>query len=63
MKIKYILFFRYPDARFNRLDYIKILKEPPKIIFTILNLQFEIKAFEYDFIIYYSLKPIALIRF
>jgi two-component system response regulator LytT len=50
-----------PD--FNGLDFIKTLKNPPKIILTTLDPQFAIEAFEYDFIVDYVLKPIALPRF
>ncbi|MDG1398282.1 MAG: LytTR family DNA-binding domain-containing protein [Polaribacter sp.] len=48
---------------FSGLDFIKTLKNPPKIIFTTADPQFAIKAFEYDFIVDYLLKPIELPRF
>jgi len=50
-----------PD--FNGLDFIKSLKNPPKIILTTSDPKFAIEAFEYDFIIDYLLKPIELSRF
>ena len=48
---------------FSGLDFIKTLKNPPKIIFTTADPQFALKAFEYDFIVDYLLKPIELPRF
>ena len=50
-----------PD--FSGLDFIKTLKDPPKIIFTTSDPKFAIEAFEYDFIVDYLLKPIELPRF
>ncbi|MCD8414958.1 LytTR family DNA-binding domain-containing protein [Tenacibaculum dicentrarchi] len=50
-----------PD--FNGLDFIKTLKNPPKIILTSSDSNFAIEAFEYDFIVDYLLKPIELSRF
>ncbi|CAL2082174.1 LytR/AlgR family response regulator transcription factor [Tenacibaculum dicentrarchi] len=50
-----------PD--FNGLDFIKTLKNPPKIILTSSDPNFAIEAFEYDFIVDYLLKPIELSRF
>jgi DNA-binding LytR/AlgR family response regulator len=50
-----------PD--FNGLDFIKTLKNPPKIILTTSDPKFAIEAFEYDFIVDYLLKPIELSRF
>lgn len=48
---------------FNGLDFIKALKNPPKIILTTSDPKFAIEAFEYDFIIDYLLKPIETSRF
>ena len=48
---------------FNGLDFIKALKNPPKIILTTSDSKFAIEAFEYDFIIDYLLKPIEFSRF
>lgn len=50
-----------PD--FNGLDFIKTLKNPPKIILTTSDPKFAIEAFEYDFIVDYLLKPLELSRF
>ncbi|MCH3882204.1 MULTISPECIES: LytR/AlgR family response regulator transcription factor [Tenacibaculum] len=50
-----------PD--FNGLDFIRSLKNPPKIILTTSDPKFAIEAFEYDFIVDYLLKPIELPRF
>jgi two-component system response regulator LytT len=50
-----------PD--FNGVDFIKTLKNPPKIILTTSDSQFATEAFEYDFIVDYLLKPIELPRF
>jgi DNA-binding LytR/AlgR family response regulator len=50
-----------PD--FSGLDFIKSIKNPPKIILTTSDPQFALKAFEYDYIIDYLLKPIELSRF
>jgi len=53
--------FHMPD--FNGLDFMKTLKNPPKIILTTSDPNFAIEAFEYDFIIDYLLKPLELSRF
>ena len=50
-----------PD--FNGLDFIRSLKEPPRIILTTSDPKFAIEAFEYDFIVDYLLKPITSSRF
>lgn len=50
-----------PD--FNGLDFIRSLKNPPKIILTTSDPKFAIEAFEYDFIVDYLLKPLELSRF
>jgi two-component system response regulator LytT len=50
-----------PD--FNGIDFIKTLKNPPKIILTTSDPKFAIEAFEYDFIVDYLLKPLELSRF
>ena len=50
-----------PD--FSGLDFIKTLKNPPKIILTTSDTKFAIEAFEYDCIIDYLLKPIEIPRF
>jgi DNA-binding LytR/AlgR family response regulator len=50
-----------PD--FDGIDFIKTLKNPPKIILTTSDPKFAIEAFEYDFIVDYLLKPLELNRF
>lgn len=50
-----------PD--FTGFDFIKTLKNPPKIILTTSDPQFAIEAFEYDCIVDYLVKPILLPRF
>ncbi|APZ47486.1 DNA-binding response regulator [Polaribacter reichenbachii] len=50
-----------PD--FSGLDFIKSLKNPPKIILTTSDPNFALQAFEYDFIVDYLLKPIEPSRF
>lgn len=50
-----------PD--FTGFDFIETLKNPPKIILTTSDSNFAIQAYEYDCIIDYLLKPIALERF
>ncbi|GAB1855957.1 LytTR family DNA-binding domain-containing protein [Flavobacteriaceae bacterium MHTCC 0001] len=50
-----------PD--FTGFDFIQTLKNPPKIVLTTSDAQFAIEAFEYDCIVDYLVKPIALPRF
>lgn len=50
-----------PD--FTGFDFIQTLKNPPKVILTTSDSQLAIEAFEYDCIIDYLVKPIALPRF
>lgn len=50
-----------PD--FTGFDFIQTLKNPPKIILTTSDPQFAIEAFEYECIIDYLVKPVALPRF
>lgn len=50
-----------PD--FTGFDFIQTLKNPPKIILTTSDANFAIEAFEYDCIVDYLVKPIALPRF
>ena len=58
-----LIFLVIHMPNFSGLDFIKTLKNPPKIIFTTSDPQFAIEAFEYDFIVDYLLKPIELPRF
>ena len=50
-----------PD--FTGFDFIETLKNPPKIILTTSDSKFAIRAFEYDCIVDYLVKPITLERF
>lgn len=50
-----------PD--FTGFDFIETLKNPPKIILTTSDANFAIQAFEYECIVDYLVKPIALPRF
>lgn len=58
-----LIFLDIHMPNFSGLDFIKTLKDPPKIIFTTSDSQFAIEAFEYDFIVDYLLKPIEFPRF
>lgn len=50
-----------PD--FTGFDFIQTLKNPPKVILTTSDKNLAIEAFEYDCIVDYLVKPIALPRF
>jgi len=50
-----------PD--FTGFDFIQTLRNPPKIILTTSDSKFAIEAFEYDCIVDYLVKPLALPRF
>ena len=58
-----LIFLDIHMPSFSGLDFIKTLKDPPKIIFTTSDPKFAIQAFEYDFIVDYLLKPIEFPRF
>ena len=58
-----LIFLDIHMPNFSGLDFIRSLKNPPKIILTSSDPQFAIEAFEYDFIVDYLLKPLALPRF
>jgi len=58
-----LIFLDIHMPNFSGLDFIKSLKNPPKIILTTSDPQFAIEAFEYDFIVDYLLKPIQSPRF
>ena len=58
-----LIFLDIHMPNFSGLDFIKTLKDPPKIIFTTSDPKFAIEAFEYDFIVDYLLKPVELPRF
>jgi two-component system response regulator LytT len=58
-----LIFLDIHMPNFNGLDFIRSLKNPPKIILITSDPQFAIEAFEYDFIVDYLLKPLELSRF
>ena len=58
-----LIFLDIHMPNFSGLDFIKSLKNPPKIILTTSDTKFAIEAFEYDFILDYLVKPIKLPRF
>ncbi len=58
-----LIFLDIHMPNFNGLDFIKTLKNPPKIILTTSDPKFAIQAFEYDCIVDYLLKPLELNRF
>jgi len=58
-----LIFLDIHMPSFTGLDFIKTLKNPPKIILTSSDPQFAIEAFEYDFIVDYLLKPLEEDRF
>ena len=58
-----LIFLDIHMPTFNGLDFIRTLKDPPKIIFTTSDPKFAIDAFEYDFIVDYLLKPVEFARF
>lgn len=58
-----LIFLDIHMPNLSGLDFIKTLKNPPKIIFITSDPKFTKEAFEYDFIVDYLLKPIELPRF
>lgn len=58
-----LIFLDIHMPNFSGLDFIRSLKNPPKIILTTSDPKFAIEAFEYDFILDYLLKPLELPRF
>jgi two-component system response regulator LytT len=58
-----LIFLDIHMPNFSGLDFIKTLKNPPKIIFITSDPKFAKEAFEYDFIVDYLTKPIELPRF
>jgi DNA-binding LytR/AlgR family response regulator len=58
-----LIFLDIHMPKFNGLDFIRSLKNPPKIILITSNPNFAIEAFEYDFIVDYLLKPVQSDRF
>ena len=58
-----LIFLDIHMPNFSGLEFIRSLKNPPKIILTTSDPKFAIEAFEYDFIVDYLLKPLELTRF
>lgn len=58
-----LIFLDIHMPTFSGLDFIRTLKNPPKVIFTTSDPKFAIEAFEYDFIVDYLLKPVEFNRF
>lgn len=58
-----LIFLDIHMPNFSGLDFIRSLKNPPKIILITSDPKFAIEAFEYDFIVDYLLKPLELSRF
>lgn len=58
-----LIFLDIHMPEFNGLDFIKTLKNLPKVILTTSDTKFAIEAFEYDCIVDYLLKPIKIARF
>lgn len=58
-----LIFLDIHMPAFSGVDFIKTLKNPPKVIFTTTDAKYAIEAFEFDFIVDYLLKPIELPRF
>ena len=58
-----VIFLDIHMPSFSGFDFIKTLKDPPKIILTTSDRNFAIDAFEYDCVVDYLVKPIELERF
>ena len=58
-----LIFLDIHMPTFSGFDFIKTLKSPPNIILTSSDKNFALKAFEYNCIVDYLLKPITLDRF
>lgn len=58
-----LIFLDIHMPTFSGFDFIKTLKNPPKIILTTSDKNFALEAFEYDCVVDYLLKPITLERF
>lgn len=57
-----LIFLDIHMPEFNGFDFIETLKNPPKIILTTSDTNFAIKAFEFNCIVDYLVKPILLPR-
>ncbi len=58
-----LIFLDIHMPNFSGFDFIKTIKNPPKIILVTTDKNFAIEAFNYDFILDYLLKPINEERF
>lgn len=58
-----VIFLDIHMPSFSGFDFIKTLKDPPRIILTTSDRNFAIDAFEYDCVVDYLVKPIELDRF
>lgn len=58
-----LIFLDIHMPTFDGFDFIKTIKNPPKVILTTSDKDFAITAFEYECIIDYLVKPITLERF
>lgn len=58
-----LIFLDIHMPAFSGLDFIKTLKNPPKVIMTTSDKEFALTAFEYDCIVDYLVKPITQERF
>jgi len=58
-----VVFLDIHMPTFSGFDFIQTLKSPPKIILTTSDENFALKAFEYDCVVDYLLKPIVKDRF
>ncbi len=58
-----VIFLDIHMPSFSGFDFIKTLKDPPKIILTTSDRSFALDAFEYSCVVDYLVKPIELDRF
>ena len=58
-----LIFLDFHMPMFTGLDFIKTIKNPPRIIMTTSDKNFALQAFEYDCIIDYFVKPVTQDRF
>lgn len=58
-----LIFLDIHMPAFSGFDFVKTLKNPPKIIMTTSDKEFALTAFEYDCIVDYLVKPITQERF
>ncbi|MFT4576749.1 MAG: two-component system response regulator LytT, partial [Polaribacter sp.] len=58
-----VIFLDIHMPSFSGFDFIKTLKDPPKVILITSDRNFALDAFEYDCVVDYLVKPIDLERF